>query len=98
MTLETSIGLVHFGGTAMGGDRITHLECRAAGFEERRVTHVYSLHMAANTKVLHRIPVGRARNGFAIGDLVDAFNHIALRSIVRAEAGTAIPGFLAERI
>ena len=87
--------------------RITHFEGMAAGQGESRIgightvdndSGCHRLHMAAGTGVGYHIGVRRAGNHFAVGLGVHAFEHVALRAVMRAESYAAGPVGLIQRI
>src|SRR5258708_1855799 len=98
MALGTGIGLGDLVGDTVGDDIVTHSEGMAASLEESRITQIDGLHVTADAKIAYCMPVGRAGNRLSVSDGVNAFNHVALRPIVRAKAGAPIPGGLTERI
>ena len=98
VTLRADIGHGNLGHHAAVRHVVAHLEGVATRLGKRRVRAGNHLHVTGGTGVGDHVGVRSAGNLLAIGDGVDAFEHVALRTVMRAKGGTTCPVPLAQRI
>ena len=58
----------------------------------------HGLHVATDADIGDRVAVRAAGNDLAVGDAVDALDHVARRAVMHAEADSARPSRLAQLV